>query len=638
MLARKWRPKNFSELIGQEAVRTTLTNALTQKRVHPVLLFTGPRGTGKTSTARIFAKILRCQNKKDLIPCEKCDDCQTIQSGSSLDVMEIDGASNNGVDAVRDLRDTVNYLPSTGSYKIYIIDEVHMLSTSAFNALLKTLEEPPEHVVFIMATTAANKIPQTVLSRCQRLDFHLISPRPLKEQLEKICKGESISIEEEALWLISKQARGSLRDGQSLLDQMINFCDDAVTLDQITDVLGLTDPSLISDILKAIVQRSEKHMLENIHAFSVKGGEPEILFQNLIESLRDLLILKINPKNSPVLVHASEMEINHLKQLGDISSYEDLHLVFDMLLKAERDLAFCHDKHIALEVLLLRLSQAPRVEFIAPLNVSQISSAQNKDVMDEDSDQSASLQDNSLNRQTSKTAISKTEVSKEQGTDDSSQSKLLRDQTGVDREQQPKFNEKKKIRNIEPDLNVSQKQKEVKSNSSQIIERKQDFSGQRETVRRASHLQNKERDEDSSSSPSNQPAPIPNKKWFAFIEFVRKKDPKLAALVEVLSPKSGNSDTVTFLFPEKMAFLTQLTEPKTHQLLENLLTDFMKSKKRFKIQFQNSKEIFPSLGEQKQDDEAKALMEQAVASPFVQTVNKVFKGQIKNVLKMEKDK
>ena len=161
-----------------------------------------------------------------------------VQSGHCLDVVEIDGASNNGVDAIRDLRDTVNYMPASGSYKIYIIDEAHMLSHSAFNALLKTLEEPPAHVVFIMATTAPNKIPRTVASRCQKLDFHLISPRPLKEQLEKICRGENISIEEEALWLISRQARGSLRDGQSLLDQMVNFCGDKVTSDQITEVLA----------------------------------------------------------------------------------------------------------------------------------------------------------------------------------------------------------------------------------------------------------------------------------------------------------------------------------------------------------------------------------------------------------------
>ena len=606
MLARKWRPKNFSELIGQEAVQTTLTNALTQKRIHPVLLFTGPRGTGKTSTARIFAKTLRCQNKTDLIPCEKCDDCQTIQSGHSLDVLEIDGASNNGVDAVRDLRDTVNYLPSTGSYKIYIIDEVHMLSTSAFNALLKTLEEPPNHVIFIMATTAANKIPQTVLSRCQRLDFHLISPRPLKEQLEKICKGESISIEEGALWLIAKQARGSLRDGQSLLDQMVNFCGDKVTLDQITDVLGLTDPSLVFDILKAIIQRSEKGMLESLHAFSVKGGEPEILFQNLIENLRDLLILKINPKNSPTLVHASEMEINSLRQLGDPSSYEDLHLVFDMLLKAERDLAFCHDKHIALEMLLLRLSQAPRVEFIAPLNLSQVSSEQGGGRVSESGatdgsggGKPAEDADSQMDQKNSEAGLGKLA---------SSQSDSLIPQI------------------FDPGLSGTQR-KGMNGAENKAVQNSPISCLSDETKNKNLH-----------SSGSGPSTPIPKKKWFAFIEFVRKKDPMLAAMIEVLSPKLGNSDTVTFSFPEKSAFLKQLTEPKTHHLLEDLLTDFMKSEIKIKIQFQNSKTPSPSLWEQREDDEAKTLMDQAVSSPFVQTVNKVFKGKIKSVSKMNTDK
>ena len=571
-----------------------------------MLLFTGPRGTGKTSTARIFAKTLRCQKQKDLIPCEKCEDCQTIQSGHNLDVLEIDGASNNGVDAVRDLRDTVNYLPSSGSYKIYIIDEVHMLSTSAFNALLKTLEEPPNHVVFIMATTAANKIPQTVLSRCQRLDFHLIAPRPLKEQLEKICRGENISIEEEALWLIAKQARGSLRDGQSLLDQMVNFCDDAVTSNQIADVLGLTDPSLVSDILKAIIQRSEKSMLESLHAFSVKGGEPEILFQNLIESLRDLLILKINPKNSPALVHASEMEISYLKQLGDTSSYEDLHLVFDMLLKAERDLAFCHDKHIALEMLLLRLSQAPRVEFIAPLNMSQVLSEQNEG-----------------------------RVSKAGTTDGSGRGKFAKD---VTIQTDGKTNLEKSTSSAQSTGSDKPKTEKLRNGNSGEPASSQNSS----LARGISGIQRGEVNEtenkalhSSSSGPSTS---IPKNKWFAFIEFVRTKDPRLAALIEVLSPKARNGNTVTFLFPEKMSFLKQLTEPKTHHLLEDLLTDFMKSEKKLKIQFQNSKNPSPSFWEQKQDYESKALMDRAVASPFVQTVNRVFKGKIKTVSKMEKDK
>ncbi|MCY4512577.1 MAG: DNA polymerase III subunit gamma/tau, partial [Bdellovibrionales bacterium] len=545
-MARKWRPKNFSELIGQEAVRKTLTNSLIQKRVHPVLLFTGPRGTGKTSTARIFAKTLRCQNKKDLIPCEKCEDCQTIQSGSSLDVMEIDGASNNGVDAVRDLRDTVNYLPSAGFYKIYIIDEVHMLSTSAFNALLKTLEEPPDHVVFIMATTAANKIPQTVLSRCQRLDFHLISPRSLKEQLEKICQGENISIEEEALWLIAKQARGSLRAGLSLLDQLINFCGDAITQDQIADVLGLTDPFLVFDILKAIVQGSEKYMLENIHAFAIKGGEPEILFQHLIENLRDLLILKVNPDNSPVLVHASETEIDSLKKLGKTASYEDLHLMFDMLLKAERDLAFCHDKHIALEMLLLRLSQAPRVEFIAPLNVSQVQSSKSEDESEtekssltdstiqksfsEQSTTSGIIKDkreitslqktSSLDYPASEGSVFKTDISEEQNAEtfDSSQTSWNKEKAHHKEGHAPQ--EKKKPQALSFDQQEERSKQKVKDRSEKS--KSPDFSEKQKDSLKTSPLSNRGEDEISKpSSVNNETSNIPNKKWFTFIDFIR---------------------------------------------------------------------------------------------------------------------
>ena len=224
VLARKWRPKNFSELIGQDSIRQILSNALKQKRLYPVLIFTGPRGTGKTSTARITAKSLRCQNKKGIEPCNKCEDCVLIGESRHLDVIEIDGASNNGVDAIRELRDTVAYMPSSGYWKIYIIDEVHMLSQSAFNALLKTLEEPPEHVIFIMATTESHKIPLTVLSRSQKLDFHLLSTTSIKNQLEKISKEESFSVSDSILWLLAKQARGSLRDAQSLLDQVIAFC------------------------------------------------------------------------------------------------------------------------------------------------------------------------------------------------------------------------------------------------------------------------------------------------------------------------------------------------------------------------------------------------------------------------------
>ena len=295
VLARKWRPKNFSELLGQDSVRQTLTNSLKQNRLYPVLLFTGPRGTGKTSTARILAKSLICKNQKDLIPCDQCEDCAFIQNSRHLDVIEIDGASNNGVEAVRELRDTVGYMPSKGKWKIYIIDEVHMLSNSAFNALLKTFEEPPEHVLFIMATTESQKIPATILSRSQRLDFHLLSRKLIKNQLESVSKEEKFLISEEILWLIAKQARGSLRDAQSLLDQAITFCGEDLKLEKVTELLGLSPPGLLSQCLKALVHRKEEEMVKAIENLRVKGAEPRLFLQSLIEAFSEFLFLKKCP-------------------------------------------------------------------------------------------------------------------------------------------------------------------------------------------------------------------------------------------------------------------------------------------------------------------------------------------------------
>ena len=252
VIARKWRPNSFNELVGQSHVSQTLLNALKSDRLPHALLFTGPRGTGKTSSARILAKALRCPNAVDFTPCNSCSDCEDIAAGRSVNVIEVDGASNNGVDAIRELRDAVGYMPSTGKYKVYIIDEVHMLSMSAFNALLKTLEEPPEHVVFVLATTEVHKIPNTVLSRCQRFDFRRIPFRAIAEHLGNICKSENISAEEQALWLLARQGEGSMRDSQSLLDQVITFSSGNITLQRVVEVLGLTDRQLLTDTLTAV--------------------------------------------------------------------------------------------------------------------------------------------------------------------------------------------------------------------------------------------------------------------------------------------------------------------------------------------------------------------------------------------------
>ena len=361
VIARKWRPKTFAELVGQSHVSQTLLNALRNDRLHHALLFTGPRGTGKTSSARILAKSLRCPNAQEFVPCHECKECQDVANGRSIDVIEIDGASNNGVDAIRELRETVGYMPSSGKYKLYIIDEVHMLSTSAFNALLKTLEEPPSHVIFVMATTEAHKIPNTILSRCQRFDFRRIPVRDIAARLGEICTADKVDADEEALWLVARQGDGSMRDSQSLLDQVITFTEGHVTRDKTIEVLGLTDRTLLLDSVQALVERDTKTVVDIIERVFTAGYDPKIFVQDLLEELRHLLLVKITDGKVSSIVDLPDSEVTHLHKLSEALSEEDIHLLFDMALKGGNDLLRAQDTRVVLEMILLRMSAAPRV-------------------------------------------------------------------------------------------------------------------------------------------------------------------------------------------------------------------------------------------------------------------------------------
>jgi DNA polymerase III subunit gamma/tau len=376
VIARKWRPQSFQQLVGQEHISVTLLNALKNGRLPQALLFTGPRGTGKTSTARILAKSLRCPNAKDFVPCNECPACEDVALGRSVDVIEIDGASNNGVDAIRELRDTVGYMPSSGKYKVYIIDEVHMLSTSAFNALLKTLEEPPAHVVFIMATTEVQKIPNTILSRCQRFDFRRIPSRQIAQHLEKICKADKVKTEPEALWLLARQADGSMRDSQSLLDQVITYCNGEVTLTKVIDVLGLTDRSILLETITALVARDTNQILDVIEKIFRAGYDPRIYAQDLLEELRNALNLLEELRNALMVrlcedptrvVDLPDTEIAALAEITKELSDEDIHFLFDMALKGVNDLLRSQDSRVVLEMLLLRMAAAPRLVHLSHL-------------------------------------------------------------------------------------------------------------------------------------------------------------------------------------------------------------------------------------------------------------------------------
>jgi DNA polymerase III subunit gamma/tau len=373
VIARKWRPKNFSSLIGQEHISTTLLNALKSDRLAHALLFTGPRGTGKTSTARILAKSLRCPNAKNFVPCDKCSTCEEISSGSSLDVIEIDGASNNGVDAIRELRDTVHFMPTSGQWKVYIIDEVHMLTTSAFNALLKTLEEPPAHVIFVMATTEVQKIPATILSRCQRFDFRRISLKQVAEHLQTIADAEEIKIEPSALWMIVRQSEGSMRDSQSLLDQIANYSNRKITVDKVVEVLGLTERALLNEALTGLVNRDRGAILKLVEKIIQSGADAKIFAQDLLEQIRNLMVVKLDALSA--LMDLPDNEIAELKQLGKDLSSEDVHLLFDMCFKGVNDLIRAQDPCLVLEMLLFRMCEAPNIQSLKEILSGKLVSA-----------------------------------------------------------------------------------------------------------------------------------------------------------------------------------------------------------------------------------------------------------------------
>jgi DNA polymerase-3 subunit gamma/tau len=366
VLALKWRPQNFDDLVGQEHVSRTLANAMASGRIHHAFLFTGARGVGKTSAARILAKALNCEAGLSPTPCNICPSCVEITNGQGIDVLEIDGASNNGVDEIRELRESIRYLPSRGRYRIIIIDEVHMLSTSAFNALLKTLEEPPPHVKFIFATTEPHKIPITILSRCQRFDFRKISLNPLVARLRTIVEAEKITISDLALTLIARRGEGSMRDALSALDQMLAFCGEIVADEDVQGLLGLVDRRLIHDTVEAIVNRESHLALETLRRIDEQGYAFRQFAQELVEALRGLILLKVTTDPGDLLDVTIE-ERQKLQALAERTTVEDLQRAMTLLLRTESEIAHSTFPRLLLEMTLIRLCYLPPTREIAAL-------------------------------------------------------------------------------------------------------------------------------------------------------------------------------------------------------------------------------------------------------------------------------
>src|SRR5262245_6608802 len=283
VLARRWRPQQFSDLIGQEAIAQALQGAITAQRVAHAYLFTGARGVGKTTTARILAKALNCREGPTCTPCDRCDSCEGVAAGDDVDVLEIDGASNRGIDEVRELRQNVNLRPTRGRYKIYIIDEVHMLTREAFNALLKTLEEPPEHVKFIFATTDPQKIPVTILSRCQRFDFGTIGNDRIQKRLEGIVQAEGIEVDESVLELVTRRASGSMRDALSLMDQLLAFGGERVTAEQVHQLLGTANEDRLLQLATSLIDRDAGKAIDAVDEAESHGVQLGELIDQLLE-------------------------------------------------------------------------------------------------------------------------------------------------------------------------------------------------------------------------------------------------------------------------------------------------------------------------------------------------------------------
>lgn len=576
VIARKWRPQSFTELIGQNHISQTLVNALKNQRLPQALLFTGPRGTGKTSSARIFAKSLRCEKAENFVPCNECSSCVEITRGSSMDVIEIDGASNNGVDSIRELREGVAFMPSSGKYKIYIIDEVHMLSTSAFNALLKTLEEPPPHVVFMMATTEAHKIPQTILSRCQRFDFRRISTKQIMERLKFICEKDLIQAEDDALWIVAKQGDGSMRDAQSLLDQVVTFANGPLTKENIVQILGLTDRALLYESLHFIIERNAKGAISIIQKLLTSGVDPHLFSQELLEIIRNLLLVKVSEDQVSLILDLPDSEVAMLKEFSDRSREEDLHMLFDMALKGSSDISRAQDPRMVLEVVLLRMASAPRI----------------KDLQTLISEAARGLHGDGLAH----------------GVGEIHPPSMVGSSRGHGR-----LKESQKMREIPAGLEAM---KRAVHQSGQVVSRKEAVT----------------------TPPVSEKSP--KEKWIDFTERVRQQDALYGAKIENLYFVRDTEGVLRLGVPPNLGFLKeQMETPENRKKMQGYIDSFWGAGYAFEVVLERGfaeGESAQSMQKQRQQQAQEEIQAKIAEHPSVKNVQEVFKGTIKSVSEIKK--
>lgn len=363
--ARKWRPQLFDDVVGQQHITQTLKNAIENNRIGHAYIFAGPRGVGKTTTARILAKRLNCQSPNGGEPCNKCDACNNFLKSQSLDIIEIDGASNRRIDEIRTLRESVKYAPTSGEYKVYIIDEVHMLTIESFNALLKTLEEPPEHTIFIFATTDIHKVPLTIISRCQRFDFRRIELIDIKNLLRKISLEEKIEIDDESLTLIAKKADGALRDAESIFDQVVSFCGTEITANDLRQMLNLIDEDIYFDLSDSIISKNFKSAFEISNKIYANGWNFVDFINGLIEHFRNILFVETT-KTSEMIETTENQRKKYDKYIG-VFSEGDLLRILKFLSQTQQDLRFSQNQKLTIEIALSHLIGIERSSTITEL-------------------------------------------------------------------------------------------------------------------------------------------------------------------------------------------------------------------------------------------------------------------------------